>query len=121
MTYAHAHTTVLLASMKLVQGVMSAVSAGMLIYAATVEMIAGDFVFGDLEGHHHHGPGGHENEHDHHDHEPHPHDHEHLGLPIEQQQHHHHHDHHPSIGKRVVAVMSLLLGVAAMTLIGLWD
>ena len=28
----------------LVQGVMSAVSAGMLIYAACVEMLAGDFV-----------------------------------------------------------------------------
>ncbi len=33
---------------------MSAISAGMLIYAATVEMIAGDFVFGDVEGGHHH-------------------------------------------------------------------
>ena len=28
----------------LVQGVMSAISAGMLIYAACVEMLAGDFV-----------------------------------------------------------------------------
>lgn len=37
---------------------MSAISAGMLIYAATVEMIAGDFVFGDVDGghHHHHEP-----------------------------------------------------------------
>lgn len=33
---------------------MSAVSAGMLIYAATVEMLAGDFVYGDVDGHHHH-------------------------------------------------------------------
>jgi len=40
--------------MLLIKGVMSAVSAGMLIYAATVEMIAGDFVFGDVEGGHHH-------------------------------------------------------------------
>ena len=40
--------------MLLVQGIMSAVSAGMLIYAATVEMLAGDFVYGDVDGHHHH-------------------------------------------------------------------
>ena len=39
---------------------MSAISAGMLIYAATVEMLAGDFVFGDVDGGHHH-----------HHHEPH--------------------------------------------------
>ncbi|KAJ3508919.1 hypothetical protein NMY22_g16463 [Coprinellus aureogranulatus] len=100
------------ASMKLVQGVMSAVSAGMLIYAATVEMIAGDFVFGDLEGHHNHGPGGHGHEHEH----------DHEGNPLEQREHHHHHEHsHPSIGKRIVAVTSMLCGVAAMTIIGLWD
>lgn len=53
------HGTVLirapcLASMLLIQGVMSAISAGMLIYAATVEMIAGDFVFGDVDGGYHH-------------------------------------------------------------------
>ena len=36
---------------------MSAISAGMLIYAATVEMIAGDFVFGDVDGGHGHGHG----------------------------------------------------------------
>jgi zinc transporter 1/2/3 len=30
--------------MKLMQGVMAAVSAGMLIYAASVEMLAGDFI-----------------------------------------------------------------------------
>jgi zinc transporter 1/2/3 len=58
------HTDFLLdiASMLLIQGVMSAISAGMLIYAATVEMIAGDFVFGDVDGGHHH-----------HHHEPHAH------------------------------------------------
>ena len=33
-----------LAHLVLLQGVMSAVSAGMLIYAACVEMLAGDFV-----------------------------------------------------------------------------
>ncbi|KAF8882996.1 Zinc/iron permease [Infundibulicybe gibba] len=45
------------AKLILVQGVMSAASAGMLIYAATVEMIAGDFVFGGIEtdGHEGHG------------------------------------------------------------------
>jgi zinc transporter 1/2/3 len=43
-----------IASMHLIKGVMSAISAGMLIYAATVEMIAGDFVFGDVDGGHHH-------------------------------------------------------------------
>lgn len=32
------------AEMKFTQGLMSAVSAGMLIYAACVEMLAGDFV-----------------------------------------------------------------------------
>lgn len=30
--------------MKLTQGVMAAISAGMLIYAASVEMLAGDFI-----------------------------------------------------------------------------
>jgi len=45
--------------MLLIQGLMSAISAGMLIYASTVEMIAGDFVFGDVEGHHHHHGHGH--------------------------------------------------------------
>lgn len=49
---------------------MSAVSAGMLIYAATVEMLAADFVFGDVAGGHSHhsgghGRGGHEHEHGH--------------------------------------------------------
>jgi zinc transporter 1/2/3 len=44
--------------MYLTQGLMSAISAGMLIYVSTVEMIAGDFVFGDVDGHGHgHGHG----------------------------------------------------------------
>lgn len=30
--------------LKLIEGIMSAISAGMLIYAACVEMLAGDFV-----------------------------------------------------------------------------
>ncbi|KAF5390492.1 hypothetical protein D9757_005249 [Collybiopsis confluens] len=48
--------------MMLVQGLMSAISAGMLIYAATVEMLAGDFVFGNLGGG---GGGGHAHAHGH--------------------------------------------------------
>ena len=48
--------------MLLTQGVMSAISAGMLIYAATVEMMAGDFVFGDVSGGHSHHSGGHTHE-----------------------------------------------------------
>jgi hypothetical protein len=38
------YLTCLTAKMKLTQGVMAAVSAGMLIYAASVEMLAGDFI-----------------------------------------------------------------------------
>ena len=38
------HLTYLIANMKLTQGVMAAISAGMLIYAASVEMLAGDFI-----------------------------------------------------------------------------
>ncbi|KAG2002534.1 zinc-regulated transporter 2 [Coprinopsis cinerea AmutBmut pab1-1] len=103
------------APLKLIQGLMSAVSAGMLIYVATVEMIAGDFVFGDVEGGHHHGPGHHHHHHHHHD--------------------HHHHDAHghgegrgdepedeprpASLAKKALAVVSLLAGVTAMVLIGL--
>lgn len=36
------------AYLKLIQGLMSAISAGMLIYAACVEMLAGDFVMDPL-------------------------------------------------------------------------
>jgi len=52
------------AQMLVIQGIMSAISAGMLIYAATVEMIAADFVFGDVEGHHHHHHHGHDDDDD---------------------------------------------------------
>ncbi|KAJ8514835.1 hypothetical protein ONZ45_g7669 [Pleurotus djamor] len=41
--------------LRLTQGIMSAVSAGMLIYATCVEMLAGDFV---MDPHMHMGPGG---------------------------------------------------------------
>ena len=105
--------------MKLTQGVMSAISAGMLIYAATVEMIAGDFVFGDLEGHHHHGPGGDHHHHEHEDHHPHSHSHSESQGPSSTNEGHA--GHHPSIGKRVVAVLSLLMGVVAMVVIGLGE
>ncbi|KAJ2913267.1 hypothetical protein MD484_g7147, partial [Candolleomyces efflorescens] len=107
------------ASMKLTQGVMSAISAGMLIYAATVEMIAGDFVFGDLEGHHHHGPGGDHHHHEHEDHHPHSHSRSESQGPSSTNEGHA--GHHPSIGKRVVAVLSLLMGVVAMVVIGLGE
>lgn len=94
--------------MALTQGLLSAVSAGMLIYAATVEMIAGDFVFGDVGGDH-----GHTHDHTH--------DHEHG--------HGHGHGHatgtgetkHSSNGRKVLAVISLLAGVAGMGLVGLGE
>lgn len=93
-------------SLMLIQGLMSGISAGMLIYAATVEMLAGDFVFSDVGGEHGHVHGSH---------------------------HHHHHDHDAqhvvdecdphtppsnSLSKRVLAVMSLLTGSATMAMVG---
>ena len=56
----------MVALMLLTQGVMSAVSAGMLIYAATVEMLAADFVFGDVSGGHSHHSAAHGHGHGHH-------------------------------------------------------
>lgn len=134
--------------MYLIQGLMSAISAGMLIYVSTVEMIAGDFVFGDVEGHSHHGHG--------HLHEPPPTEDEERahgrnqtklgprstgvadqgeepttlsiqdGAPESEEghdyhQYHHHHHYHGKIGKKVLAVMSLLAGVGGMVLIGLGE
>lgn len=94
--------------MALTQGLLSAVSAGMLIYAATVEMLAGDFVFGDIGGDH-----GHSHDHTH--------DHEHG--------HGHSHGHEIStnetkrggIWRKVLAVASLLAGVAGMGVVGLGE
>jgi len=142
-----------LARMYLTQGLMSAISAGMLIYASTVEMIAGDFVFGDVEGHGHLGHG-------------HSHDLPSTGdeesqsqsrgksrsdLPglveaneelddnvaenevttteqvdeeapeSDESQYHHHHHPHAKIGKKILAVVSLLAGVGGMVLIGLGE
>lgn len=76
------------AQMRLVQGIMSAVSAGLLIYASTVEMLAGDFVYGDVDGghgHHHHS---HEEDRDHfHD------EHAKGGLHRHDDSHEHEHEH----------------------------
>ncbi|KAJ3919210.1 ZIP zinc transporter-domain-containing protein [Lentinula edodes] len=96
------------ARMLLTQGLMSAISAGMLIYAATVEMMAGDFVFGNLGGHGT-GTAGHGHSHgsefingDDEDDS----DAEEEGI---------------SPRRRVLAVGSLLAGVLAMGLIGLGE
>jgi len=102
-------------------------------------MIAGDFVFGDVEGYSHHGHG---------------HLHDVLSaedeeraspnrtksprrmstgqhpageanstgtaeLDDEHSQYHYHHRHHGKIGKKILAVLSLLAGVGGMVLVGL--
>ena len=104
---------VVTAPLKFFQGIMSAISAGMLIYAATVEMIAGDFVFGDVEGGHGHGHGlgGHHHHHHSHDHE--------LGEGAGKEE-----DEPPkqaSLAKKALAVVSLLVGVVTMVVIGLGE
>ncbi|KAF8063393.1 ZIP zinc transporter-domain-containing protein [Lyophyllum atratum] len=92
------------ARMHLTQGLMSAISAGMLIYAATVEMLAGDFVFGDVSGDHGHGHG------HGHGHEPnHEHEHEHDKSPL------------GANGLKILAVCSLLSGSTAMALVGMGE
>ncbi|KAE9384350.1 hypothetical protein BT96DRAFT_1099069 [Gymnopus androsaceus JB14] len=83
------------ARMLLTQGLMSSISAGLLIYSATVEMIAGDFVFGNLGGH---GTGTHGSGLSHADAEE--------GV---------------SPKRRILAVGSLLAGVLAMGMIGLGE
>ncbi|KAJ4493675.1 ZIP zinc transporter-domain-containing protein [Lentinula edodes] len=97
------------ARMLLTQGLMSAISAGMLIYAATVEMMAGDFVFGNLGGHGT-GTAGHGHSHGSEfingDDEDDSSDAEEEGI---------------SPRRRVLAVGSLLAGVLAMGLIGLGE
>ncbi|KAF7361396.1 Zip-like iron-zinc transporter [Mycena sanguinolenta] len=91
-----------LPSTLLVKGVMSAVSAGMLIYAATVEMIAADFVFGNLED----GPGhAHGEGHSHEVEEPEEKDSSKL----------------PGVGRRALALGSLLAGVGSMVLVSLGE
>ncbi|KAJ7641505.1 Zinc/iron permease [Roridomyces roridus] len=98
---AFAHTSKVLPSTLLLKGVMSAVSAGMLIYAATVEMIAADFVFGNLEDEHGHGHG-----HGGHSHEVEPEKAEGSG---------------PSVQRRALALGSLLAGVGSMVLVSLGE
>lgn len=100
--------TVDLAHMSLTQGLLSAVSAGMLIYAATVEMIAGDFVFGDVGGDH-----GHTHDHAHEHEHSHGHGHGHASSTGEMK--------HSSNRRKVLAVISLLAGVAGMGLVGLGE
>jgi len=105
--------------MQLIQGLMSGISAGMLVYAATVEMLAGDFMFSDVgmehglghdHYHHHHhelddveGAGErHEDGHDH------------------QEGSEHHPRHHKStIRRRALAVLSVLTGAGAMAMVGM--
>lgn len=121
-------------SMLLIQGVMSAISAGLLIYAATVEMIAADFVFGDVEGNHHH----------HH----HAHAHAHtLPESDDEEREGDHREHHmdeergdevngrsrasldetekrkepTAVRKQVLAVLSLFAGAGTMVLVGLGE
>ncbi|KAF5347758.1 hypothetical protein D9756_010240 [Leucocoprinus leucothites] len=133
-----------LARMYLIQGLMSAISAGMLIYVSTVEMIAGDFVFGDVEGHSHHGhshdlPSAGDEEHalpdqakspssrsddtaaDSNQEPTEPENEPHGVEADEDHYHHHHHHHHGKIGKKVLAVLSLLAGVGGMVLVGLGE
>jgi zinc transporter 1/2/3 len=71
----------------------------MLIYAATVEMLAGDFVFGDVAGDHHDG-----------------HDHGFSGDSDSESSGKHM---GTGMGRRVLAVVSLLAGVAGMGLVKL--
>ncbi|KAF5364726.1 hypothetical protein D9757_012494 [Collybiopsis confluens] len=96
----------------LTQGLMSAVSAGMLIYAATVEMMAADFVFGNL------GLGGGDSH-------GHSHGNEFIeGVDSDEDGHDHRGEETEteggvSVKRRLQAVGSLLAGVVAMGLIAL--
>lgn len=106
------------AQMLLTQGLMSAISAGLLIYAATVEMIAGDFVFGDVEGHGHHHHGGPNTRQEGERGEG-----EEEGIVDQVHRHEHGHNGHgaSSMGKKALAVVSLLAGVLGMVLVGLGE
>lgn len=102
---------------------MSAISAGLLIYAGTVEMIAGDFVFGDVDGGHGHGHHLHANSHqrsggsharshldsddDHQSHTP------DEGKQLQEQL-----GMETTTTKKALAVLSLFAGVAGMAIIG---
>ena len=97
------------AQQHLISGLLSAISAGLLIYASTVEMIAGDFVFGDVDGGHGHGHGGGGDPEDHAGDEG-----EGEGEEGEGQS-------KVKIGKRALAVVSLLAGSGMMVLVGLGE
>lgn len=95
---------------------MSAISAGMLIYASTVEMLGGDFVFGSLGGNEHaRGDAGHSHSH---------------GSELFEgdsatqdgtSQHRDTEKEGSSISQKALAVGSLLAGVAGMALIGIGE
>ena len=105
--YLHANSdSYAVAQMLLIQGTMSAISAGMLIYAGTVEMIAGDFVFGDVDGGHGHG------------HLPHSDPHQRPDNRDEGKQLQEHLKMGATTTKKVLAVLSLFAGVAGMVIIG---
>lgn len=87
---------------------MSAISAGMLIYAATVEMLGGDFVFGNL-GSQGHSEGGHGHSHG-----------EELIRNADESEDHANVE-GVSVRRKFLAVGSLLGGVVAMGLIGLGE
>ena len=101
--------------MLLIQGTMSAISAGMLIYASTVEMIAGDFVFGDVDGGHGHG---HRQPNDD-NHQPH--------MPgqsrgdCDNAKQHQEGMAMTTMTKKVLAVLSLFSGAAGMVFVGLGE
>ncbi|KAG5351651.1 hypothetical protein C0989_005423 [Termitomyces sp. Mn162] len=88
----------------LTQGLMAAISAGMLIYVSTVEMLAGDFVFGDVGGNHGHGHG-----------HGHGHDHGRLDQQDEDERK------GSAVRQKVLAVSSLLTGAMVMALVGLGE
>jgi zinc transporter 1/2/3 len=74
----------------------------MLIYAATVEMLGGDFVFGDVAGDH-----GHSHDHGHHD--------------LSEAEYGEVKREKSGTGRRVLAVVSLLAGVVGMGVVGLGE
>nr|GAT48972.1 zip-like iron-zinc transporter [Mycena chlorophos] len=108
-TFASTKSTAQASTALLIKGVMSAVSAGMLIYAATVEMLAADFVFGNLEdgmGHSHgHGAS--------HSHEVEPEDVSGKDAADTKKP--------ASVGRRATALVSLLAGVGSMVLVSLGE
>jgi solute carrier family 39 (zinc transporter), member 1/2/3 len=113
------------AKMELIQGLMSAISAGMLIYASCVEMLGGDFVFGSVgEGHGHghghgDGPGGDGTSRPHYEHHHGGEDAEGGGGDLERGEHdsgeqEHEHRGGDTLRDKVLAIGCLLAGVVAM-------